>query len=104
MVALPSFGPTRTGPGAECAYVGCELVDGSYLAGVLKHFAHQAEETGDRELALAPPLQYRPHAGAPARPLTGHQLVSVSARQIKFLTVTYLDRIPPPETSPPSGH
>ncbi|KYK12964.1 MULTISPECIES: DUF6338 family protein [Streptomyces] len=98
------FGRYPEQAGAECAYVGCELVDGSYLAGVLKHFAHQAEETGDRELALAPPLQYRPHAGAPARPLTGHQLVSVSARQIKFLTVTYLDRIPPPETSPPSGH
>ncbi|MGF0174105.1 DUF6338 family protein [Streptomyces sp. Marseille-Q5077] len=80
--------------GAKSAYVGCELVDGSYLGGTLKHFAHQAEETGDRELALVAPLEYRPHPGQPVRPLTGHQLVSVSARQIKFLTVTYLDHVP----------
>ncbi|WP_329165389.1 DUF6338 family protein [Streptomyces sp. NBC_01717] len=90
------FGRYPALTGAKCTYVGCELVDGSYLAGVLKHFAHQAEETGDRELALVAPLEYRPHPGVPSRPLTDHQLVSVSARQIKFLTVTYLDHIPRP--------
>lgn len=94
------FGRYPDQAGAKCTYVSCELVDGSSLAGVLKHFAHQAEETGDRELALTAPLTYRPHAGAPSGPLTGHQLVTVSARQIKFLTVTYLDHIP---TSTPSA-
>ncbi|MFB6752503.1 DUF6338 family protein [Streptomyces sp. NPDC056353] len=89
--------------GAKCTYVGCELVDGSYLAGVLKHFAHQAEETSDRELALAAPLEYRSHPGAPSRRLTGHQLVSVSAGQIKFLTVTYLDHVPQPGNAPATG-
>ncbi|MCM1938456.1 DUF6338 family protein [Streptomyces sp. G3] len=89
--------------GAKCTYVGCELVDGSYLAGVLKHFAHQAEETSDRELALAAPLEYRSHPGAPSRRLTGHQLVSVSAGQIKFLTVTYLDHVPQPGNVPATG-
>ncbi|MFE7043128.1 DUF6338 family protein [Streptomyces atratus] len=94
------FGRYPAQTGAKCAYVGCELVDGSHLAGVLKHFAHQAEETGDRELALIAPLEYRPHSGVPSRPLAGHQLVSVSARQIKFLTVTYLDHIPQPGPYP----
>ena len=94
------FGRYPALTGAKCTYVGCELVDGSYLAGVLKHFAHQAEETGDRELALVAPLEYRSHPGTPSRPLTDHQLVSVSARQIKFLTVTYLDHIPQPGQLP----
>ncbi|WP_327240672.1 DUF6338 family protein [Streptomyces sp. NBC_01318] len=94
------FGRYPAFTGAKCTYVGCELVDGSYLAGVLKHFAHQAEETGDRELALVAPLEYRSHPGTPSRRLTDHQLVSVSARQIKFLTVTYLDHIPQPGQLP----
>jgi hypothetical protein len=80
--------------GAKSIHVGCELVDGSYLSGTLKHFAHQDEESGDREFALGAPLRYRTKEMAVVQPLLGHQFVSVSARQIKFLTVTYLDHIP----------
>lgn len=84
--------------GAKSVHVGCELVDGSYLSGTLQHFAHQDDESGDRELALGAPLQYRAQTMNAAQPLPGHQFVSVSARQIKFVTVTYLDHLP--TTSP----
>jgi hypothetical protein len=80
--------------GATEIRVGCELVDGSYVAGKLQHFAFQAEETGDRELALGQPLDYRPDTGdVSSRHLESQQLVTISARQIKFMTVAYL--VPP---------
>lgn len=80
--------------GAAAIHVGCELLDGSHVSGTLRNFAHQAAETGDRELTLVAPLRYRPGVGAPTISLSGHQLLSVSARNIKFLTVTYLDNVP----------
>ncbi|GGI97851.1 DUF6338 family protein [Streptomyces brasiliensis] len=86
--------------GARSVYVGCELEGGAYLGGILKNFAHQAEETGDRELVLVAPLEYRPGPDAPARPLSGHHAVSVSARHIRFLTTTYLDHIPQQREEP----
>jgi hypothetical protein len=86
--------------GAAAVHVGCELVDGSHVSGTLRTFAHKSDETGDRELILVAPLRYRPAPSTPATTLSGHQLLSISARHIKFLTVTYLDHAPPPDEPP----
>ncbi|MEV0418243.1 DUF6338 family protein [Streptosporangium canum] len=76
--------------GAAEIRVGCELTDGSFIGGRLQHFAYQAEETGDRELAVRGPFEHRPAKDQPARDLSGEHFVTISARQIKYLTVTYL--------------
>jgi hypothetical protein len=88
--------------GAKAIHVACELVDGSYVSGTLKNFAHQADETNDRDLTLAAPLDYRASSSDPVQQLRGHQLMSVSAQRIKFLTVTYLDHVP--EGDPVTEH
>ncbi|WP_330358865.1 DUF6338 family protein [Streptomyces chartreusis] len=78
--------------GAQWIQVGCELTDGSYLAGRVHHYSPSPEETGDRELALGPPFEYRPAPGGEQRDLSNTHRVVVSARQIKFLGVTYFSR------------
>ncbi len=70
-------------------YVGCELNDGSYLGGELFTYNSDEDETGDRELALSSPITYRAAGDDPVE-LEDVGAVSVSARQIKFLTVSYL--------------
>ncbi|MFF9914863.1 DUF6338 family protein [Streptomyces sp. NPDC013457] len=78
--------------GTEWIRVGCELIDGSYLAGQVHHYSPNPEETGDRELALGPPFEYRPGPDGEQRDLTDTHRVVISARQIKFLGVTYFSR------------
>lgn len=78
--------------GTEWIRVGCELIDGSYLAGRVHHYSPNPEETGDRELALGPPFEYRPAPDGEQRDLTDTHRVVISARQIKFLGVTYFSR------------
>ncbi|WP_405386229.1 DUF6338 family protein [Streptomyces sp. NBC_01102] len=79
---------------AAAIYVECELTDGSYIAGTLQNFAHQAEETPGRELALVAPLVHRSAPGEASKPLASRTFAAVRAEQIKFLTVTYLDNVP----------
>ncbi|MGG8410382.1 DUF6338 family protein [Streptomyces sp. 12297] len=78
--------------GTEWIRVECELIDGSYLAGRVHHYSSNPEETGDRELALGPPFEYRPAPDGEQRDLTDTHRVVISARQIKFLGVTYFSR------------
>ncbi len=70
-------------------YVGCELNDGSYLGGELFTYNSDEDETVDRELALSAPIVYQAPGDDPVE-LEDVGAVSVSARQIKFMTVTYL--------------
>jgi Family of unknown function (DUF6338) len=95
----------------KARYVGCELTDGAYLGGRLYSFSPDSAETADRELTLSAPITYRPVDGDDARDLEVSALI-VSARQIKFLTVTYVDtdaiEAPAPESAdataePPPG-
>lgn len=73
-------------------HVGCELKDGSYLAGPLRRFSTEPEETGDRELTLEAPITYVAHGGTQVDLKVN--MAVVSAREIKFLTVSFvpLDR------------
>jgi Family of unknown function (DUF6338) len=71
-------------------YVGCELQDGSYIGGYLLRYSTEVSETPDRELALSAPISYRP-AGVPEdSELENVGAVTVSAGQIKFMSVAYL--------------
>jgi hypothetical protein len=73
-------------------YVGCELQDGSYIAGYLWRYSTETDETPDRELALTGPVTYWP-AGhpEPTESMQNVGAVSIRASQMKFLTVTYQD-------------
>jgi hypothetical protein len=74
-------------------YVGCELQDGSYIAGFLLRYSTEVEETPNRELALSAPISYRPTEETHLSVLEDVGAVSISAGQVKFLTVTYLDEL-----------
>lgn len=71
-------------------YVGCELDDGSYIAGYLLRYSTEADETPDRELSLTIPISYRPQGSTETRALNGVGAVSVRASQMKFMTVSYM--------------
>jgi len=71
-------------------YVGCLLQDDSYVAGYLKNYSSDVNETADRDLILCAPISYRPAGSDEASPMEDVALVTVSASQLKFLTVTYL--------------
>ncbi|MEU0878453.1 DUF6338 family protein [Lentzea sp. NPDC005914] len=76
-------------------HVGCYLSDGGYLSGRLHSYSRVGKESGDRELTLRDEITYRePGEASATRVLHNVGAVSVSARNIQFLTVTYLA---PPE-------
>jgi len=78
------------------AYVGVELTDGAWLAGYVNTFSPNSDETGDRDIVILPPIQYRSAGADQPEQIEANQVI-VSARQIKFMTVAY---IPPPEPLP----
>ena len=70
-------------------YIGCELQDGSYIAGYLMRYSSEIDETGDRSLALSAPISYRPANSREKEIMSNVGAVIVSADQLKFLTVSY---------------
>jgi hypothetical protein len=80
-------------PGAYI-HVGCQLEDGSYISGYLVRYSSEIDETPDRELALTAPITYRPAGDDKAGTLDDVGAVIISARQIKFLTVSYIYATP----------
>ena len=71
-------------------YVGCELTDGTYVAGTLWTYSTSVEETEDRDIGLVAPITYRTDEGTAESVLDDVGLVIVNAARIKFLTITFL--------------
>ena len=91
-------------------YVGCDLIDGSYLGGYVYAYSTEVEETLDRDIVLVAPISYVPAdspvldapAAAESAGKTSHEpppatdpaelsdvgVAIVSAARIKFMTVT----------------
>jgi hypothetical protein len=76
-------------PGAN-VYVGCVLQDDSYVAGYLNSYSTDVNETPDRDLILCSPITYRPTGSDEDSEMEDVALVTISASQLKFLTVTYV--------------
>ena len=72
-------------------YVSCVLEDGTFVAGKLLSFNRAADDLGDRDLILGEPIQYRAK-GAKKTVTYPADTVCVSARRIKVMFVTYLNR------------
>ena len=81
----------------EEVYCGCQLDDGSWLGGYLYSASTSIDEIADRDLVLTGELTYRPN-GMDTTTLD-EEAVIVSARNIRFLTVTYIK----PAAGFPSG-
>lgn len=91
-------------------YVGCDLIDGSYLGGYVYAYSTEVEETSDRDIVLVAPISYVPAdlpilealAAGDSDEQTSHEaspiaetaelsdigVAIVSAARIKFMTVT----------------
>lgn len=76
------------------AWVQVELLDGTHLAGYVDSFSPDSDETADRELTLAGPIESRTSGRDDVQELDVNYAI-VSARQIQYLTVTFHD----PDTS-----
>jgi hypothetical protein len=76
-------------PAADQIYVGCDLQDGSYVAGILEWYSTETEDKPDRDLILGPPLLRR-NRGQIDR-LAGMQRLIVSAREITMMYVTWIE-------------
>lgn len=76
-------------PADHYVYVGCDMRDGAYVAGILEWSSTSVEETVDRDLALAAPITYRPPNDTEDRVLNIERLV-VSNREIVRMLVSYV--------------
>ncbi|MFG1608130.1 DUF6338 family protein [Actinoplanes sp. NPDC049265] len=72
-------------------HVGCSLDDGTYVAGRLHSYSKAPVENGDRELTLSGEITYRAPDDPEAAILPAVNAVTVSARRLVLLTVTYVE-------------
>jgi len=85
----------EAGPAESYVWVGCDLRDGAWVAGALDWYSTEIDETADRELAIAGPIEFRAADASEGRTIDGYQRLVISAREIVRLYVTYLDKLPP---------
>lgn len=81
-------------------HVGCTLDDGSYVSGRLRSYSQVAEDTADRDLVLRAPIKVRPRGAAEASELANVTWMTISARHIVTMAVTYVSRVPPAQPAP----
>lgn len=80
------------------AYVECELIDGSYVAGPLVWYNTDIEDHPDRELVLGQPLKILDSNGEPLTPSPSSQAI-LSAREIRRILVTHVINQPAVEST-----
>ena len=102
-LAAPPDPSTQSGwwiafrPGLDAGHqvhVGCTLDDGSYVSGRLRSYSQVAEDTPDRDLVLRAPIMVRPRGAAEAREVPNVTWMTLSARHIVTMAVTYVGRVP----------
>jgi uncharacterized membrane protein len=90
-------------PGLDAGHevhVGCTLDDGSYVSGRLRSYSQVAEDTADRDLVLRAPIKVRPRGAAEAREVQNVTWMTISARHIVTMAVTYVARDPSSQPAP----
>lgn len=88
------------GPGLDAGHqvhVGCTLDDGSYVSGRLRSYSQVAEDTPDRDLVLRAPIKVRPRGASDTMEASNVTLMTISARHIVTMAVTYVARVPQPQ-------
>lgn len=101
-LAAPPDPSTQSGwwiafrPGLDAGHevhVGCTLDDGSYVSGRLRSYSQVAEDTADRDLVLGAPIKVRPPGGTEAHEVSNVTWMTISARHIVTMAVTYVSRV-----------
>lgn len=81
-------------PEGSIVHAGCTLEDGTYFGGWVNSYSPDSDETADREMTLSAPIQFRaPGADSEVEELP-ISAVSISARRLSYLTVTYVEQDP----------
>ncbi len=88
-----AFNHKPDGVESHRVHVGCELADGSYVAGWLWSYATAVKENLDRDLLLVAPITFRASNDDEEVSL-GHAAVVVGASKINFVGVTYVELEP----------
>lgn len=83
-------------------YLGCTLDDGSYVSGRLFSFSRAEDDSADRDLLLTTPLRVRPRGATLAEEIPRAQLMTVSARHLVTMTVSYVARPVTPRPATPA--
>lgn len=79
------------GPEGAKVYVGCDLRDGSYVAGYLDWYSTEVDETADRDFVIAEPITYRPPNDDEDQTIEGFPRLVLSARDVARLFVSYVE-------------
>ena len=89
-------------PSKEEIHVGCTMDNGSFISGRLYSYSQLGEDSADRDLVLRAPLSVRAAGSQEAQPIERAALITVSARNIVSMTVTYVRKPAPPVPVPTS--
>jgi hypothetical protein len=73
-------------------HLGCSLDDGSYVCGRLFSYSQLGGDVADRDLTLVPPIGMRAKGRDSVEPMENVGLVTVSARHLVTMTVTYVPK------------
>ncbi|WP_205326737.1 DUF6338 family protein [Glycomyces sp. YM15] len=71
-------------------HIGCTLDDGSWFGGMLASYNTSTVESGDRDIILSQPLEYRDSTATEAEPYPQVSAVCLSARHIRSMSITWL--------------
>ena len=86
----------------EEIHVGCAIDDGSFISGRLHSYSQLGADSTDRDLVLRAPLSVRAAGSSAPQPIERAALMTVSARNIVSITVTYVRKpalpVPVPAT------
>jgi hypothetical protein len=85
----------------EEIHVGCTMDSGSFISGRLYSYSQLSADSADRDLVLRAPLSVRAAGSPEAQPIERAALMTVSARNIVSMTVTYV-RKPAPSAPVPA--
>jgi Family of unknown function (DUF6338) len=80
----------------EEIHVGCTMDDGSFISGRLYSYSQLGADSADRDLVLRAPLSVRAVGSPEAAPIERAALMTVSARNIISMMVTYVRKPAPP--------
>jgi len=81
------------GPEDAKVYIGCDLKDGTYVAGYLDWYSTEVAETADRDLVIAEPIEIRMPGEVNSASVDFPRLV-ISARDTARLYVSYVAEEP----------
>lgn len=79
----------ESGPDDSYVYLGCDMRDGTYVAGRLAWYSTEVDEKADRDIALAEPITFRAAGEDEDRALDVPRMI-ISGRDVTRMLVSYI--------------